>query len=133
VRVPSPAPGQDRPAGRYGDASRRPRPGAVAAVVVLATVFVAWVVWAALGATDRGPQGEVTAFRIESDDSMRVRVRLVSGADRVAGCTVQALDRTREVVGVARVGLRPGRPERWVAVRTRDRAVTATVGGCLAR
>jgi hypothetical protein len=31
------------------------------------------------------------------------------------------------------VGLRPGRPERWVAVRTRDRAVTATVGGCLAR
>jgi hypothetical protein len=82
----------------------------VAAVVVLATLFVAWVVWAALGATDRGPQGEVTAFRIESADSMRVRVRLAPGTDRAASCTVQALDRTREVVGVARVGLQPGRP-----------------------
>ena len=129
----SPTPGRDRPAGRYGNDPRRPRPGVVAAVVVLATVFVGWVVWAALGATDRGPQAEVSAFRVESADQMRVRVRLTPGTADRASCTVQAVDRTREVVGVARVALGPGRPERWVPVRTRDRAVSATVGSCLAR
>jgi hypothetical protein len=130
--VPSPTSGRDRPDGRYGDAARRPRPGTVAAVVVLATAFVAWVVWAALGATDRGPQAEVAAFRVESADRMQVRVRLAAGSEGPARCAVQAVDRTREVVGVARVALGPRQPDRWVAVRTRDRAVSAAVGGCLA-
>ena len=130
--MPSPTPGRgDRPEGRYGDEPRRPRPGAVAAVVVLATVFVGWVVWAALGALDRGPQAEVSACRVESADRMQVRVRLTTGSEGPASCTVQAVDRTRGVVGVARVTLGPSRPERWVPVRTRDRAVSATVGGCL--
>ncbi len=129
--MPSPAPGRDRPDGRYGDAARRPRPGGVAVVVVLATAFVAWVVWAALGAADSGPRAEVTGFRIDSPELMQVRVRLTARSDGRASCTVQAVDRTREVVGVARVDLGPRRPERWIPVRTRDRAVTATVGGCL--
>jgi hypothetical protein len=129
--VPSPTPGRDRPDGRYGDATRRPRPGAVAVVVVLATAFIAWVVWAALGATDNGPRAEVTAFRIDSAERMQVRVRLTAGTDGPATCTVQAVDRTREVVGVARVGLGPRRPERWIPVRTRAPAVSATVVGCL--
>ena len=131
--MPSPTSGRERPAGRYRDDGRRPRPGAVAAVVVLAAAFVGWVVWAALGATDRGPQAEVSAFRVESADSMQVRVRLVAGTAARSSCTVQAVDRTREVVGVARVALSPRRPERWVPVRTRDRAVSATVAGCLPR
>ena len=129
--MPSPIPSRDRPDGRYGDAARRPRPGAVAVVVLLATAFVAWVVWAALGAADSGPRAEVTGFRIDSAERMQVRVRLTAGADGRASCTVQAVDRTREVVGVARVDLGPRRPERWIPVRTRDRAVTATVGRCL--
>jgi hypothetical protein len=48
---------------------------------------------------------------------------------------VQALDRTRGVVGVAGVTLQaddPDQRDRWVTVRTRDRAVTATVAGCSA-
>ena len=131
--MPPPTSRPDRTDGRYGDATRRPRPGAVAAVVVLATVFVGWVVWAALGAADRGPTAEVSGFRIESADRMQVRVRLATGSEGRASCTVQAVDRTRAVVGVTRVALGPARPERWVPVRTRDRAVSATVGGCLSR
>ena len=66
----------DMPAGRYGDESRGPRPGAVAAVVVLAAAFLSWVVWAALGALDRAPKADVVAFDVTSDASIDVRVRL---------------------------------------------------------
>ena len=130
-----PASGQSRgrPPGRYGEAGRRPSKAVVAGVVVLATAFVGWVVWAALGALDRGPSGEVSGFRVVSDGRIDVRVRLAPGDDGPVGCTVQALDRTREVVGVAGVGLGPQRPERWVRVRTRERAVTAVLGRCEAR
>jgi Domain of unknown function (DUF4307) len=124
----------DRPAGRYGDRSRRPAPALVAAAVVVATAFVGWVVWAALGAAAPGPRGEVTAFRVVSDDQIDVRVRAEGGDTARVGCSIRALDRTREVVGVAGVWLRPGtadRGEKWVSVRTRDRAVTATVTRCL--
>ena len=128
-----PASGQSRgrPAGRYGRTGHRPPKALVAGLVVLATAFVGWVVWAALGAADRDPGGEVSGFRVVSDERIDVRVRLALGSDGPVGCTVQALDRTREVVGVAGVELGPKRPERWVPVRTRERAVTATVGRCL--
>ena len=119
----------DVPAGRYGDESRRPKPAAVAAVVVLAAAFLSWVVWAALGAVDRAPRADVVAFDVMSGASIDVRVRLRS-ADGPIVCTVRALDRTREVVGVADLRLGPNRTEREVTVRTRDPAVTATVERC---
>jgi uncharacterized protein DUF4307 len=130
VRVPASGQSRGRPAGRYGEGARRPPKALVAALVVLATAFVGWVVWAALGAADRGPGGEVSGFRVVSDERIDVRVRLTLGSDGPVGCSVEALDRTREVVGVAGVTVGPKRPERWVPVRTRERAVTATLGRC---
>ncbi len=125
----------DRPGGRYGDRPTRPRPAVLALVVVVATLFAAWVVWAGLGAAAPEPGADVTAFRVVSDAEIEVRVAATSGSPERFGCSVRALDRTREVVGVASVTLRPGRDSgegRWVTVRTRDRAVTATVGRCSA-
>jgi hypothetical protein len=122
-----------RPAGRYGDPRRAPRPGAVAAVVAVAALFVGWVVWAALGAASPDSGGDVTAFRVRSDERIDVRVTASAGSRGEFDCRVQALDRTRGVVGVAGVTLQaddPDRREIWVTVRTRDRAVTATVTGC---
>jgi hypothetical protein len=121
-----------RPEGRYGGAGPRRHPGAVAAVVVLATAFVGWVVWAALGAAAPAATGQVTGFRVTGAHA--VQVTLAVGGDRgLLSCTVQALDRTREVVGVttasARVGS-SGRAQTTVVVRTRARAVTAVVDGC---
>jgi hypothetical protein len=130
VHVPASGQSRGRPADRYGEGGRRPPKALVAGVVVLATAFVGWVVWAALAATDRDPGGEVSGFRVVSDERIDVRVRLAAGSDGRLGCTVQALDRTREVVGLAGVRLGPNRPERWVQVRTRERAVTATMGRC---
>ena len=100
--------------------------------MVLATAFVGWVVWAALGAAAPAATGEVIGFRVTGPHS--VRVSLVFGGDQGRlSCTVQALDRTREVVGVttarATVGS-SGRAHSSVVVRTRARAVTAVVDGC---
>jgi hypothetical protein len=121
-----------RPEGRYGRAAPRRRPGVVAAVVVLATAFVGWVVWAALGAAAPEATGQVTGFRVTGPHAVQVRVALSGDQGRLS-CTVQALDRTREVVGVttasARVGS-SGQAQTTVVVRTRARAVTAVVDGC---
>jgi hypothetical protein len=124
-----------RPEGRYGPPRDRPSRGVVAGVVLVATLFLGWVVWAALGAAAPDVGAEVTGFRVPSDERIDVRVAASPGSSGRFGCRVRALDRTREVVGVAGVTLdgdRPGRSERWVSVRTRDRAVTATVGSCAA-
>ena len=118
--------------GRYGATSRRPKPGLVAALVVLATAFVGWVVWAALAASAPAASGQVTGFRVRGAHSLAVEVTM--GGDRgPVSCTIQALDATRDVVGVttarARVGS-SGRVGTSVLVRTRAKAVTAVVNGC---
>jgi hypothetical protein len=118
--------------GRYGPESRRPRPGLVAALVVLAAAFVGWVVWAALAASAPAATGQVTGFRVRGPHALVVEVTM--GGDRgPVSCTVQALDATRDVVGVTtargRIGS-SGRVETSVTVRTRARAVAAVVNGC---
>jgi len=102
-------------------------------VVVLATAFVGWVLWAALGAASPDVRGDVTAFTVRSADAITVRVTVGGASEGPVGCSIRALDRDREVVGVGSIVLdpsRPGRREGWVTVRTRDRAVTATLGSC---
>jgi hypothetical protein len=124
-----------RPEGRYGDRPGRPNRGVVAGIVALATLFVAWVVWAALGAAAPEADAEVTGFRVRTAERIDVRVAAAPGSEGEFSCRVQALDRTRGVVGVAGVTVDADdadRRDRWVTVRTRDRAVTATVSGCAA-
>ena len=103
-------------------------------MVVLATAFVGWVVWAALAAAAPEATGQVTGFQVQGPHALQVE--LVLGGERgPVACTVQALDRTRDVVGVTtargRVG-ESGRVESTVVVRTRARAVAAVVDGCTA-
>jgi hypothetical protein len=121
------------PAGRYGVDRPRRRPGVVIAVGLLAAAFVGWVVWAALGAAAPKPSGQVTGFRVEGPNALRVSVVLGGPAGRVS-CAVQALDASHEVVGVtnarARVGS-SGRARTSVVVRTRVEAVAAQVDGCV--
>ena len=124
-----------RPAGRYGEPAQGRRRATVLGATLLAAAFLGWVVWAAWGAAAPDVRGEGTAFRVRSDDAGAVRVTAAGGAAGGLTCTVRALDRTREVVGVGEVALDADRArgrERWVTVRTRDRAVTATVGTCAA-
>jgi len=122
-----------RPAGRYGERSPRGRRVTVAAAVVLSVAFLAWVLWAALGAASPGVRGEVTAFTVVSDEAIEVTVAVSGGVAGQVGCSVQALSRTREVVGVGDIVLDPSREERdegRITLRTRDRAVSAVIGRC---
>jgi hypothetical protein len=125
--------GPARPAGRYGDRGRRPRPVMVAALVVLVAAFGGWVLWAALGAATPDVRSDVVGFRIVDRDSVRAQIEVSADAGRRVTCTVQAQDRNHEPVGVARTTL-PAGPDATrragVVVRTRSLAVTVVIVGC---
>jgi uncharacterized protein DUF4307 len=122
-----------RPPGRYDERPRRLGRGPVAAIVVLATVFVAWVLWAALGAASPDVRSQLLAFRIESDRAVSARIEVTADARRAVTCTVQAEDRTREPVGVRRLTVPAGTEgtrRAATTVSTRARAVTVVLVGC---
>jgi hypothetical protein len=125
--------GPARPAGRYGDRARRPRPAMVAVLVVVVAAFGGWVLWAALGAATPDIRSDVVGFRIIDADSMRASIEVSADAGRPVTCTVQAQDRNHEPVGVARSTLSAdGDATRHaeVVIRTRSRAVTVVILGC---
>lgn len=129
-------PAPTRPVGRYAEPSRRLRPGPVAAIVVLATAFVGWVVWAALGAATPDVRSDLVAFRVLSDQTVTARVQVTADSRRAVVCTVQAEDKAREPVGVRRLVVPPGRDGTRTAsarVSTRARAVTVVLVGCRLR
>jgi hypothetical protein len=122
-----------RPPGRYDDARRRPRPLGVAAIVVLAAAFVAWVLWAALDAATPDVRSELQSFTVVDESQVRVHIQATADRKSPVGCTVQAEDRHHEPVGVTRVTLPAGNEDTRGAtavVRTRSRAVTAILVGC---
>ena len=133
ARYPLATSGPSRPAGRYDDRGRRPRPGVVAALVVLVCAFAAWVLWAGLGAATPDIRSDLVGFRVVDADSLRVRIEVSADARRPVTCTVQAQDRNHEPVGVKRATLPSGTDatrRATVVVRTRSLAVTAVIVGC---
>jgi hypothetical protein len=133
-RASSSVPGAPPP-GRYGEQRPARRPLAVAALAVLAVVFLGWVVWAALRASAPEVSGEVRSFDVRGPHRVRVELTVSSPDPGRVTCRVQALDRTRGVVGVTSARVRVGESGRAgtaVTVRTRDTAVTAVVDGCSA-
>ncbi len=120
-------------AARYGGRQRRPSPGLVAGVVVLASAFVGWVVWAALGATAPDVTSQVTGFVVTGPQEIRVKVVIGADEGRVS-CPLRALDKNHETVGATTLRVRvpsSGRVETTVPVRTRALAVTAVLDGCV--
>jgi hypothetical protein len=121
-----------RPAGRYGERGPRRRLFLVAVLVVLAAAAAGWLVWAALAASTPDVRATLIGFRVVDDGHVQVRFEVIADRDATVTCSVQAEDRYRETVGLATVPVPPGRRQREVqtTIRTRDRAVTATVAGC---
>jgi hypothetical protein len=129
----TPGPGPSRPAGRYDDGRRRPRPLVVAVLVVLVAAFGAWVLWAGLGAATPDVRSDVLGFRASGPGSVRASIEVSGDKSRAVTCTVQAEDRNHEVVGVVRTTVPPGPdPTRdaTVVVRTRALAVAVVIVGC---
>jgi hypothetical protein len=122
-----------RPAGRYGERPRRLGPAPVAAIVVIATGFLGWVLWAALGAATPDVRSDLVAFRVVSDARATARIEVTADARRSVTCTVQAEDRTREPVGIRRLVVPAGSEgtrRASTSVSTRARAVTVVLVGC---
>jgi Domain of unknown function (DUF4307) len=125
--------GPAQPAGRYDDRGRRPRPGTVVLVIVLAGAFGAWVLWAGLGAATPDIRSDLLGFRIVNADSVQTRIEISADARRPVTCTLQAEDSHHEPVGLARTTLPAGTDATrrgTVVVRTRSLAVTVVIVGC---
>jgi hypothetical protein len=104
----------------------------VAGIVVLATVFVGWVVWAALAASAPDVTAQVTGFSVRGPEEIRVQVTVAADRGRVT-CPLRALGADRETVGATTVRVRvpsSGRVETTVPVRTRETAVSAVLDDC---
>jgi hypothetical protein len=122
-----------RPPGRYDDRGGRLRPGLVAVVVVVVAAFVGWVLWAALGAATPDVRSELRGFEVRSATRVTADLQIVADARRPVTCTVQAEDRNRDPVGIARTTLPAGEDatrRATVGIRTRSRAVTVVISGC---
>jgi type 1 fimbria pilin len=107
----------------------------VAAVVVLATAFVGWVVWAALAAGAPDVTAQVTGFVVPGPHRIDVEVTVAADEGRVT-CPLRALGPDRDVVGATTVRVRvpsTGRVETTVPVRTRAKAVAAVLDECRRR
>ncbi len=121
------------PPGRYGDPGRARRRGIVAAVVVLAVAFGAWLLWAALSAANPDVRSTLVSFRIVDPVEVRVRLEVIADRHEAVTCTVRARDRFQETVGLARATVPPGADDRrtaTVAIDTRSRASGASLVGC---
>ncbi|MDQ1617378.1 MAG: hypothetical protein QOJ60_3317 [Actinomycetota bacterium] len=121
------------PPGRYGVPTPARRRALTAAIVVLAGVFGAWLLWAALGQAAPSVRSAVVGLQITSRHHARVRVELVADLHRTVTCQVQALDSSGAVVGQTMIVARTGASGRRVVsaeVKTIGRASRGEVAGC---
>jgi hypothetical protein len=123
-----------RPADRYGDdrgAGRRVLLRALLAV--LAVGGTALVVWIGLHQADRPVRADVVGFDQVTDDSLRVRVRVVKDDGSEVTCRVVARDEDAVVVGAEELRLGPADGAGGtvlLVVPTSARPVTAEVADC---
>ena len=122
-----------RPAERYGDRPAVPRRTAVLVVGVVAALFVAWVVWAGLGAADRDVRWQDVGFDVVDASEVEVTFDVIKAADTSARCTVTALNAGYATVGISTVDVGPAENEvvrTTTTVRTSELAVTGVVDFC---
>lgn len=121
-------------ADRYGHpASPARRRGWVLVGAAAGMAALGWVVWAGLGQASADVRYNDVGFRIVDDTRVEVTYDVGKDPGRTARCTMQALDRYKETVGLVQVavGPRPVRVTRNVStVRTSALAVTGIVRDC---
>ena len=119
---------------RYGTRSRSRRPLVVAAVVLLALVFLGWVAWVGWYHANPKASSELESFEVVSEHEVRADVRVWLDEDALDGekasCTVRALAFDHTVVGELAFTPRDGRNE--LSIRTDRRASAVESVGCTA-
>ena len=116
---------------RYG-AERRPSIVLILVMAGLATIFVGWVLWAALAQADRPVRWRTVGYSDLSDTSVMVKFDVFKPADRSVSCVVRALDVSGTEVGRATVAVTAAQPDVHVvyALPVTRRPTTAEVTDC---
>jgi hypothetical protein len=122
------------PEGRYGAPARTGRrPGVIVAIVAVAVVVLAWILWVVIDS--RSPvQWTDVGFDIVSNQQVDVTYDVHKDQDATVTCTLRALDRAKGQVGFTTVVIGPADSEttrRTDTVRTSALAVTGFVHGCV--
>lgn len=91
----------DLMARRYG--TRRPSMLLLASIVIVAVLFVGWVIWAALQQANKPIVWRTVGFSGLSDTSITIDFDVTKPADESVVCTVHALDASGVEVGRAQV------------------------------
>jgi hypothetical protein len=123
----------DLMASRYGSAPRGRRLLTLGAVVVVAGLLLAWLLWAAWRQSTGTVDGSVSAFDIIGPHRIDVTVEIRRPAHTAVRCTLQAEATDHSVVGQTVVSLTSsGSSDVTVrtSVRTEREATTAVVSGC---
>ena len=127
----------DQLADRYGTpVSPRRRRTRLAVGAVAALLALGWVVWAGLGQAGADVRASDVGFRVVSDQQVDVTYDVGKDPGRTAVCTLQALDRGKGTVGLAKVETGPTRERvtrTTATIRTSALAVTGIVRECVLR
>jgi hypothetical protein len=119
--------------GHSGDTRRRPQ--AVALMIALAVVGVAWVGWSAWSHANDDATGYLVSYTVTSDTSTEVTVQIDRRTGAAVECEVyaQASDHSRvgERVLVIPEG-EPGELRLTETITTQRRAVNGVFGSCTA-
>ncbi len=116
---------------RYAAPPAWRRPVTIAAVVVVAAVALAWLLWAAYRQATPEVESQLIGWQVVDAHSTtaRVDVHLAHGT-RHPTCTVQALASDHTIVG--ELTFTPTSGSNLVTVRTERRATSVDVPGCIA-
>ena len=134
--MPSSTSDSDLLAQRYGRTGRTTRPPwLLAAVVLLATVGVAWVAWATWSNANREATGQLRTYDVRSDTATEVTVVVDRRTGTAVECDVfaQAADHSRVGELVFRVPAgEPGALVVTETITTQRRAANGVLGECAA-
>lgn len=117
---------------RYGT---RRRGGRIVAIVLGATIsvaFLAWLAWAALYQSNPAVSSQEIGFDIVDDHTATIEVRVLYGDEPVgAECSLRAISHDKAVVGQTTYRPDPDDgPVHEIEVRTERRATTVEWLGC---
>ena len=122
------------PEGRYGrPPTARGRRATRAAVVALAVLGLAIVVWLGIGQARTPVRWDEVGFRVDGPTSTELTFDVTKDPDATAVCRVQALSERYAEVGVRSVEVGPAgtRTQRVTAtIPTAEQAVSAVVVSC---
>lgn len=121
---------------RYGTNRPLRRPLIITGVVLLASVFLGWLIWTMLFHGRPLARSELVAFEVMDQHSAQATMTVVRRTPEVeASCLLRATASDHSVVGELNVAVGPGEPATSTltrTLRTEREATSVSLVGCVA-